>query len=555
MRLLCKPVLAFNAEAQGRRVVQHAALPAPPSGELSPQATEGVARAEERSRRCKLVFELNTNQSPAVSQITPSVRCADSSPGRGAGHTSPRLCASALKSSIKPLAAIALALTAPTAHADSFLWAYNTQLVVASVTVLGMAAGVVGSFMLLRKQSLMGDALSHATLPGIAIAFLVMVAMGGSGKNLPGLLFGATVTGVLGVWTVNLLTKHTRLKDDAAMGVVLSVFFGLGIALLTIIQQMPQGSAAGLSSFIYGKTASMVQRDLYLILAVAVAVLVLSTLLLKELTLLAFDAPFAKVQGWPLGVLETLMLALVAAVTVVGLQAVGLILILAFLITPPAAARFWTENLKTMLVISGLIGAASGAIGAIVSAMHADMPAGAVVVLVTASLFVISMLIGAKRGVLWRGLGRRALNQKVNQQHLLRAMYELIEAQAGAATSQPQPVAYQSLLTHRTWPNSDLKKQVRRAERQGLVRKTVDDHVSLTDAGFHQAARVTRNHRLWEAYLIEHADIAPSHVDRDADMIEHVLSADLIRRLEAKLASALPGKAIPASPHAIGGSP
>jgi len=443
----------------------------------------------------------------------------------------------------------------PLAAADtwSLLTSYNSLLVVVSVTVLGMAAGVVGSFMLLRKQSLMGDALSHATLPGIAIAFLVMVAFGGTGKNLPGLLIGATITGVLGVWTVNLLTKHTRLKDDAAMGVVLSVFFGLGIALLTIIQQMPQGSAAGLSSFIYGKTASMVQRDLYLILAVAVIVLLLSGLLLKELTLLSFDAPFAKVQGWPLGVLELLMLTLVAAVTVVGLQAVGLILILAFLITPPAAARFWTQNLKTMLVISGVIGAVSGAVGAVTSAMHADLPAGAVVVLITASLFLISMVIGSRRGVLWRGLGRRSLNLKINQQHVLRSLFEQIETQATAPVTQPQPVAFNRLLRHRAWNTRELKKQIRRAERHGLIQKTVDEQVRLTEAGFHQAARVTRNHRLWEAYLIEHADIAPSHVDRDADMVEHALSADLIRRLEAKLKDTLPAASLPASPHAIGG--
>ena len=179
------------------------------------------------------------------------------------------------------------------------------------------------------------------------------------------------------------IRNTTRLRDDVAMGFVLSVFFGLGVALLGIIQDMPQASAAGLESFIYGKTASMVLTDFYLILGVAICAVVAALLLFKEFALLCFDENYAASEGWPALWLDVLLLALVTAVTVIGLQSVGLILIIAFLITPPAAARFWTNRLSTMTTLAAVIGAVSGWLGASVSALIPRMPAGAMIVVVT----------------------------------------------------------------------------------------------------------------------------------------------------------------------------
>ena len=143
---------------------------------------------------------------------------------------------------------------------------YNTRVVFAGVTVLGAASGLVGTFLLLRKRSLLSDTVSHCTLPGIAIAFLIAEATGISGRSLPLLLLGAATTGVLGMGAVAAIRAKSRIKDDAALAIVLSVFFGLGIALMVIIQQLPTGNAAGLSHFIYGKTATMTAADEQLIL-------------------------------------------------------------------------------------------------------------------------------------------------------------------------------------------------------------------------------------------------------------------------------------------------
>jgi manganese/zinc/iron transport system permease protein len=431
---------------------------------------------------------------------------------------------------------------------------YNTRLVVLSTAILGVASGLMGTFLLLRKRSLMGDALSHACLPGIGLLFMFMVAAGGSGKWLPGLLLGATLTGVGGVGLVLLIRGTTRIKDDAAMGIVLSVFFGIGAAVLGMVQTMPDASAAGLEYFIYGKTASMVWQDFLLISAVALSVAVMSLLLFKEFTVLCFDDGYAASQGWPVHRLDVVMLTLVAAVTVVGLQAVGLILIIAFLITPAAAARFWTERLPWMLVLAGGIGGLSGWVGASISALLPRLPAGAVIVLVAAVIFVASMIFGRSRGVLLRLLAHRRLGRKVGRQHLLRAVYELIEAQrhpeAEHATSN-LPVRMDDLRNHRSWSESRLRRLINMARREDHVETSDGRTLRLSEAGFGEAARITRNHRLWEIYLITHADVAPAHVDRDADAVEHVLGAELVRQLESELARRGQPLAVPPSPHEL----
>jgi len=291
---------------------------------------------------------------------------------------------------------------------------YNTRLVVLSTALLGLASGILGGFLLMRKRSLLGDSLSHATLPGIALAFMLMVLMGGTGKFLPGLLMGAMLTGLAGVGLVLLIRNTTRIKDDAAMGIVLSVFFGAGIVLLGIAQDMPGAGAAGLEQFIYGRTASMVLSDFFVIAGVTIASALATCFLFKEFSILCFDEDFARAQGWPVHRLDMIMLALVAAVTVTGLQAVGLILIIAFLITPAAAARFWTDQLKYMLWIASCLGAISGWFGSSISALLPGWPAGAVIVLTATFIFLFSMIFGSARGVLPRYLQHIRLKKRTN---------------------------------------------------------------------------------------------------------------------------------------------
>ena len=431
---------------------------------------------------------------------------------------------------------------------------YNTRVVILGTTMLGLAAGMTGSFTLLRKRALVGDALSHATLPGIGLAFVAATLLGSDGKSLPVLLLGAATSGLVGMASIVFIRNLTRLKEDAALGIVLSVFFGAGIAVLGVVQQMKTGHAAGLESFIYGKTASMVAADARLIGAAGIVCVGLCMLLFKEFKLLCFDEAFARSRGLPVVVLDMLLMTLVVVVTIIGLQAVGLILMIALLVVPAAAARFWTDGMAPMLAIAGVLGAASGMVGSAMSAILPRLPSGAMIVLVAAALFLVSMIFGPARGVLVRWLRRRRLNRKVDRQHLLRAVFEQLEARNFAEPDRVEtapPIPFDDVVAMRSWAPGRVWKQVRLAEREGLVQSDEHRGLRLSANGFRQAAQLVHDHRLWELYLITHADIAPSNVDRDADAIEHVLDPGTIARLEALLEEEPSGVGVPASPHPI----
>lgn len=430
---------------------------------------------------------------------------------------------------------------------------YNTRVVVFGTTLLGLAAGTVGSFTLLRKRALMGDALSHATLPGIAAAFIAATAAGIGDKSLPVLLLGAAASGLAGVAGILFIRNLTRLKEDTALGIVLSVFFGAGVALLGIVQQMRTGHAAGLEAFIYGKTASMIASDAYLIGGAALVCAVTCGILFKELKALCFDEGFARSRGLPVVLLDMVLMGLVVTVTIIGLQAVGLVLVIALLVTPAAAARFWTERLSGMVVIAALLGAASGMTGAAMSAILPRLPSGAMIVLVGTAFFLVSMGVGPARGVAVRIVRRIRLNSRIDRRHLLRGVFELLEAR-GVAPSGSEgsigTVSPKELLRVRSWSPRRLRRLIRRAERAGLVRRADGGSLRLTEEGFHEAARLAREHRLWELYLITYADVAPGLVDRDADAIEHVLGPELVRELE-DLIERNEASGVPLSPHPI----
>ncbi len=279
---------------------------------------------------------------------------------------------------------------------------YNTQVVAASTALLGGAGGLAGCLLLLRRRALMGDALGHATLPGIAAAYLISVAVGGTGKEPWALLAGAAAGAIAGVIAVLAIRRGARTSDETAMAIVLGSFFGLGTALLTVIQTTPGGHQAGLASFILGHAASMVASDLHAASIVALVCVALVVLLTKELRLLCFDESFARAIGRPVRWLDALVLIIVTAVVIAGLQAVGLILILALLILPATAARLCTDRFTTMLPLAAAMGAVSGVGGTLVSSYAPKLPTGPCIVLFAAGLFVLALVFAPRRGLLAR---------------------------------------------------------------------------------------------------------------------------------------------------------
>ncbi|MEM1344758.1 MAG: metal ABC transporter permease [Pseudomonadota bacterium] len=299
---------------------------------------------------------------------------------------------------------------------------YNAALVAVGAGLLGAASGAAGTFLFLRKRALVADAVAHATLPGIALAFILAVALGGDGRALPVLLAGSAVSAALGLVTVEWIARHTRLSEDAAIGAVLSVFFGVGVVLLTVIQSMADGRQAGLEDFLLGATAGMVFQDALLIAAGGTLTALAILILRRPMTLVAFDADYAAASGVNVARIDLAMMALVMAVTVVGLKIVGLILIVALLIIPAVTARFWTERTEGVLWIAALLGGLSGYLGAALSASAPALPTGPIVVLTASALFALSLLIAPRRGVLAALLRHRRFQTDVHRRQGLLAL-------------------------------------------------------------------------------------------------------------------------------------
>ncbi len=299
---------------------------------------------------------------------------------------------------------------------------YNTLLVATGAGLLGIAAGVTGAFLYLRKRSLVSDAISHATLPGVALAFIFMVALGGEGRNLVGLLGGAALSSLAGLAVVQWLTRRTRLGEDAAIGAVLSVFFGFGIVLLTVIQTLGAGRQAGLETFLLGSTAGMLRADA-IVIAVGGALTLMACLLLRRpMTMVSFDAEYAATQGLVPARVDIGMMALALAVTTIGLKIVGLILIVALLILPAVAARFWTERAEVVALLAGVMGGLAGASGAVLSALAPDLPTGPIIVLVAAALFTLSLVFAPERGVLAGAIAYMRFRRQVHMRQGLLAL-------------------------------------------------------------------------------------------------------------------------------------
>jgi manganese/zinc/iron transport system permease protein len=285
---------------------------------------------------------------------------------------------------------------------NDLLFDYTIRNVALGAAVLGVVGGVLGSFAILRRQGLFGDALAHATLPGVCVAFIL------SGAKSPAvLLSGAALSAGLGALLILTVVNRTRIKQDAALGIVLSVFFGAGTVLLTYIGRSGSGDQSGLDRFIFGQAATIVRDDVVTMGILAALALLVVALLFKEFKLLSFDPAFAASLGFPVGRLNVLLTLLIVVAVIVGIQAVGVVLMAAMLIIPAAAARQWTDGLGAMVVISSLFGAFSGVSGALISATGANLPTGPLIVLCATALLVLSLFLGRSRGFLWGWIGSR----------------------------------------------------------------------------------------------------------------------------------------------------
>lgn len=394
---------------------------------------------------------------------------------------------------------------------DAFLSAlflqagYNTTLVSIGAAILGASAGAIGTFVLLRKRSLVSDAISHATLPGLAAAFIIMAWLTGDGRWVAGLMIGAALSAGIGLFLVEWITRRTRLTEDAAIGTVLSVFFGLGIVLLTVIQTLETGRQAGISGYLVGSTAGMLRSEAETIAIAALLTGVAIFLLRRPFTLVCFDQEYAAVRGINVRATDLAMMGLLLAVTVIGLKVAGLVLIVALTIIPPVAARFWTDRPEPMVVIAALIGAVSAYLGAVISSIDRGLPTGALIVLMAFALFVASLILSPRRGLLAGAIQRLAFRTQVHERQGLMAL----------ARSEPIYDAF----------------TLKVLRRKGFIR--LDGVATLEGRG--AAAAAVHDEARWALYRRLHPEEAAGTTHQGVTPIKAVLPPDLVADLDQRL--------------------
>lgn len=399
---------------------------------------------------------------------------------------------------------------------------YTVRVVALGGSILGVISGVLGCFAVLRRESLVGDALSHAALPGVAVAFLL------AGRELSLLLIGAGVASWLSLRMVAAIMGTTRLKQDAALGIALASWFAAGIALLAYIQSIPDASQAGLDHFIFGQAAAIIERDVRLVSGVGGLILLAVALLWKEFKLVAFDTEFAGANGFRTGLINTVLSTLIVITIVLGLQLAGVILMVGLLIAPGIAARQWTRKLEQMVVLAAVFGAFAGGSGAVISALDSDIPTGPMIIVVAFGLVLLSITLAPERGLLWRRLKQRTNRRRFAAQNTRRDLYRYALSHGGADAPAPDEFI-------RGVGDRGAALGLRQLSRDGQATFS-EAGWRLTAAGIQAARQDAHNQRLWDMYRLhaQELDLPVLQEERHAPIAAH-LPAAAIALLDRKL--------------------
>ena len=357
-----------------------------------------------------------------------------------------------------------------------FFTDYTLRTITLGTAILGAICGMLGSFAVLRKQSLLGDAISHAALPGIALSFLITGV-----KDANYILIGALISGLVGTFWIRGIVKRTRLKSDTALGLILSLFFGFGMLLLTFIQKMPNANQAGLDKYLFGQAATLVEKDVWVMAGITGVCLVVLLLFWKELKLLLFDADYTKTLGFNTRFLDVLITSFIVLAIVLGLQTVGVVLMSAMLLAPAAAARQWTNSLGVMVILAAIFGSLSGVLGTAISASENNLSTGPVIVLVAASFVVVSFIFSPGRGLLFREIRFRKNRTELHLKKTLTFMYHIVKTHENIS----HPHAIRILNNFQGF----TKKTLTKLEKQQFI-KIEDNKWAMTEKGFAEAISI-----------------------------------------------------------------
>jgi manganese/zinc/iron transport system permease protein len=408
-------------------------------------------------------------------------------------------------------------------------WSFQdraVQTAVAGVVLLAISSGTLGCFVVLRRLSLMGDCLGHAVLPGVCLGFMVTWT-----KNPLWIMIGAVLSALLGSLAVGVVQRHSRLKPDVAMGLVLAGFFSVGTVLLTRLQKLPAGDQSGLNQFLFGQASAISERDLALLGTLSAVIVGCLAAAFKELVLTSFDEGFARAAGLPVRSLHYLLMTLTALAVVVAIQAVGVVLVSAMLIMPAAAALLFTDRMRNMVLLAVTFAIAGGIIGLNLSFLARDLPTGPFIVLALSSVFVTGYLFSPRYGVAARAVRRWKQARRTERENGLKSIFLALEGR-----SAEEGITFARLAEFRKESPAQSRQIASALVRRGWARLE-GDRIFLTDRGQARARELDRNYRLWELFLTHEVNVPVDHTQRDAENIEHVLGPELARELEEKYES------------------
>lgn len=406
----------------------------------------------------------------------------------------------------------------------------NVRLVVLGSVLLGAGAAIVGCFTFLRKRALIGDAVAHAILPGVCVAFML------SGEKNPLILMaGAVVSGWLSLAVMDYLDNHTKLKTDTAIALALSVFFGLGILLLTAIQHSGSANQAGLDKFLFGKAASMTRADVIVFSTTAGILLVVVLLFFKEFKVVSFDPDYARAIGLPVRFIEYVLATITVLAVAAGIQAVGVVLMAALLITPASAARFWSDNMRVMILLAAAFGIISAVFGSYISYIAPAMPTGPWIVVLLSGIALASVFLAPGRGIIARLLLQYNNRRKMLEENILKTFYLMGEANSDFR----HPRQEEELKQWRAFGTDRLQRGLGRLRRRGWLHRTGSHQWQLSEPGLEESRRIVRLHRLWELFLNKRLKLAADHVHNGAEAIEHILTPEVEAQLKIELGAPL----------------
>ncbi|MFT6716170.1 MAG: manganese/zinc/iron transport system permease protein [Saprospiraceae bacterium] len=397
----------------------------------------------------------------------------------------------------------------------------NITNVLIGTLLLGTAAGMVGTLVVLSKKTLIIDAISHSMLPGICIGFLLSGV-----KNPLYLMGGGMASATLAVYLIGEISKRSKIKMDAAIAITLSILFSFGVIMLNVVQNTGNPNQSGLNDFLFGKAASMLREDLYLFGGLSLIAFICLPLFFRHFKISLFDPIFAQSIGIKRFMIQSVISFLIIITAAAGVQTVGIILISAMIIAPASASLLWTNDFKKTLIYAGIIGATCSIIGVFISYLSPKMPTGPWIVVTLASVSILSVLF-SPNGLLVKQLQIRKNRKNILRENVLKTVYKLKEKIKRSS----QGVSTEQVSNYRPTAIRKVRRALKYLKRKGLIIKG-GDFWSLTEKGMKEAERIVRIHRLWELYLQKYMHLPSNYVHDSAESIEHIVTPEIERSLE-----------------------